>query len=273
MHRWFWLRVGYHRLRRQVDWRRHPLPWATRVGAAEQFPQVVAERDSPLRRAPNGAIAAYTEEKTHNLTLAARRIDGLALEPGEVFSFCRTVGSTTRRRGYRPALELIEGKLRAEIGGGLCQLSNLLFLLALDIHAEIVERHRHSYDLFRDIDRTVPFGCGATVFYNYVDLQFRNSLPFPVMVSVAVAAPVLRACVLAPQALPFQVRIVETDSRFFRRHGAVYRANRLWREVEYRDGRGLVRELLCENECRVMYPADDLVDESPADGGASCTGE
>ena len=267
MNHWFWLRVGYHRLRRHVSWLWHPLPWATLLGDPNQFPHVVAERDSPLQRAPDGAIAAYTEEKTHNLALAIRKIDGLAVGAGEVFSFCRRVGKTTRQEGYRPALELIEGRLRPEIGGGLCQLSNLLFLLALDVNAEIVERHRHSYDLFRDVERTVPFGCGATVFYNYVDFQFRNTLPFPVLVSAEVAPPVLRARILAPQPLPFQVRITETDARFFHRDGAVYRANRLWREITWLDGRAPIRELLFENECRVLYPADDLIDQSAAEGG------
>jgi len=264
---WFWLRVGCRQLLCHARWLCRPLPWATRAGDPDQFPHVVADRESPLRRAPDAAIAAYTEEKTHNLALAVQKIDGLAIGPGEVFSFCRRVGKTTRRQGYRPALELIQGRLSPEIGGGLCQLSNLLFLLALDINAEIVERHRHGYDLFRDVERTVPFGCGATVFYNYVDFQFRNTLPFPVLVSAAVASPVLRARVLAPQPLPFQVKIIETDARFFRRNGEVYRANRLWKEVDWRDGSAPARELLSENECRVLYPADDLVERSDGSGG------
>ena len=260
MNTWLRARVSYHRLRRHIDWWLHPLAWACRSGDREQFPEVVAARSSPLKRAPEGAIAAYTQEKTHNLQLAAGKMDGLVIEPGQVFSFCRTVGKTTRRGGYLPALELLEGELRAEVGGGLCQLSNLLFLLAADINAEIVERHRHSFDLFRDVERTVPFGCGATVFYNYVDLQFRNTLPFAVLLSVDVQPSLLKAQVRAPRSLPLRVRIVETDHRFFRREGQVYRANRVWKEVEWLDNRPSTRELLIVNECEVLYPADDLVD-------------
>jgi vancomycin resistance protein VanW len=242
-----------------MHWLLNPLPWARGRGSAADFPQVVAVRTSPLRRAPDGAIAAFTEEKTHNLGLACARVSDHVIEPGEVFSFCRTVGKTTRARGYLPALELIQGELRPEIGGGLCQLSNLLFVLALDTNAEIVERHRHSFDLFRDVGRSVPFGCGATVFYNYVDFQFRNTLPFPVLLRAAVETEVLRGEVRAAQPLPFKVRIFETDHRFFRRRGDVYRANRVWREVCWYDGRDSAAELVLANECRVMYPADDLV--------------
>ncbi len=263
----FWAKVACHRLRRSVDWLLNPLPWATDRGSAADFPRVVAVRTSPLRRAPDGAIAAFTEEKANNLRLACARVNNLVLGPGEVFSFCRTVGKTTRRRGYLPALELIRGELRPEIGGGLCQLSNLLFLLALDINAEIVERHRHSFDLFRDTGRTVPFGCGATVFYSYVDLQFRNTLPFPVMLSTWVDPDVLRGEVRAARPLPFEVRIFETDHRFFRRGGDIYRANRIWKEVRRHDGRGSVAELVLENECKVMYPADVLVPPEVQDSG------
>jgi vancomycin resistance protein VanW len=194
--------------------------------------------------------------------LAAAKVNGAVIAPNQVFSFCRTVGKTTSSAGYLPALELIQGELRAEIGGGLCQLSNLLFLLALDINAEIVERHRHSFDLFRDVERTVPFGCGATVFYNYVDFQFRNTLPFAVLLNVRVDPEVLHAEARAMEPLPFDVRVYETDHRFFRRDGAVYRANRIWRQVRWHDGRHCEPELIAANECRVLYPADDLVGEA-----------
>jgi vancomycin resistance protein VanW len=263
--RWFGLRVAYHQFRRHVEWWRHPLPWASAKVAADEWPVVVAARRSPLARAPDGAISAHTAEKTRNLTLACARINGVRLGPGEVFSFHRLVGPTTRRAGYLPALEMHDGQLQAAVGGGLCQLANLLFLLALDVDAEIVERHRHSLDLFRDVDRTVPFGCGATVFYNYVDLQFRHRLDTDLVIKARVVPPDLTAEVRARAPLPFTVHIEEREHRFYRRDGEIRRHNELWRVVDWHDGREARRELLCINDCRVLYPADDLVSEK-ADG-------
>ena len=260
MKRFFTLRAAVHRWRRSLDWHLHPRPWAARREDAAAYPVVVAGRSSPLQRAPDGAIAAYTAEKTQNLRLAAARVDGLVIAPGEVFSFCRTVGPTTAHRGYLPALEMHDSAMGPAVGGGLCQLANLLLLLAIDVNAEVVERHRHSFDLFRDVERSVPFGCGATVFYNYVDFQFRNRLEVPLLLRIAVEPPVLTGEVRAAAPLPFRARIVETDHRFFRVQGQVYRANRIWREVEWPEGR-VERELLFENCCRVRYLADDLVEE------------
>jgi len=161
----------------------------------------------------------------------------------------------------------------AAVGGGLCQLANLLYLPALDIDAAVVERHHHGVDLFRDAGRTVPFGVGATVFYNYLDLRFRNALSFPVRLGVRVEPPLLTCEMRAVRPLPFVVRLIETDHRFFRRDGVVYRANRVWREVEelaapthavadpaWVGSRPSRLELLLVNESRVLYEADDLVD-------------
>ena len=261
MHIPFGMRVAVHRFRRSVDSRLHPLPWATERQHPEAFPLTLTEHTSPLQRAPDGAIAACTDEKIHNLRLACQQIDGLVLPPNSVFSFCRSVGKTTREKGYLPALELHDGIMQPSVGGGLCQLSNLLLLVALEINAEIIERHRHSYDLFRDVERTVPFGCGATVYYNYIDFQFRNSLPFPVCLHAAVTPPLLRVSIHAAHPLFFQVSIRETDHQFFRRQGQVYRKNRIWRHLSWPDGRPEERELLFDNVCRVLYPADDLVTE------------
>ncbi|OPZ84445.1 MAG: Vancomycin B-type resistance protein VanW [bacterium ADurb.Bin429] len=256
----FGLRVMVHQLRRYAEWLLHPRPWAVGRGKLDEYPVLAVERSSPLQRAPDGAISSYCAEKTRNLRLACAKVDGLVIAPGEVFSFCRAVGPTTRQAGYLPALELRDGALGPAVGGGLCQLANLLFLLAVQVNAEIIERHRHSYDLFRDVGRTVPFGCGATVFYNYVDFQFRNTLPFPLLLRAAVEPPELHSALYAREPLPFTATIVETDHRFFRRDGDIYRANRLWRDVAWHDGH-TTHELLFENECRVLYDAEDLVEE------------
>ena len=83
----FWTKVACHRLRRHIQWRLRPLPWATRHGDPSDFPSIVASRTSPLRRAPDGAIAAYTEEKTHNLRLACARLNRLVVAPGDTKNF------------------------------------------------------------------------------------------------------------------------------------------------------------------------------------------
>ena len=111
-----------------------------------------------------------TAGKVQNLRVACRALDGLEIPAGATFSFWKQVGRTTRRKGYATGRELREGCLVANRGGGLCQLSNLLYNAALEAGFEIVERHAHSRMLpgsMAEEDRD------ATVFWNYVDLRFR----------------------------------------------------------------------------------------------------
>ncbi len=69
---------------------------------------------------------------------------------------------------------LFYGNVKNGTGGGLCQLSNLIYWMTLHTPLTVTERHRHSYDVFPDSNRTQPFGSGATCAYNYLDLQIKN---------------------------------------------------------------------------------------------------
>ena len=63
--------------------------------------------------------------KIDNLKIVVERINGTIIKPGETFSFCKTVGLPTKRKGYKLGMELSFGEARAGIGGGICQSSNL----------------------------------------------------------------------------------------------------------------------------------------------------
>ena len=82
--------------------------------------------------------------KVHNLRLAVKKLDGLEISGGEVFSFWKNVGQASRLKGFVVGRELREGCIIPNVGGGLCQISNALYDAALKANFEIVERHAHS---------------------------------------------------------------------------------------------------------------------------------
>ncbi len=169
------LRLGkaYFSWKRRLSWYFSSTRYAAaRSNASLAYP--VCAHSSPLVRPLRNLDMHLQENKKRNLALAARCIDGLLLEPGETFSFWKLIGNPTKNRGYLEGLVLCQGGLRAGTGGGLCQLSNLIYWMTLHSPLRVVERSRHSYDVFPDADRTQPFGSGATVAYNYVDLQIHN---------------------------------------------------------------------------------------------------
>jgi VanW like protein len=150
---------------------------------------VVAEKRAPLWREVSAEEFPLTAGKVENLRIAAGAFHGLEIPPGGVMSFWRQLGRTTRRKGYRSGRELREGCIVPAIGGGLCQLSGLLYQAALDAGLEIIERHGHS--------RVVPGSqaeqdLDATVFWNYVDLRFRSQLPWRIEIEITATELVAR---------------------------------------------------------------------------------
>lgn len=139
-------------------------------GDINAFSHVWAESRMPLWSETSPAELALQRGKVQNLRCALRRLDGACIPAGECFSFWKQIGQATTRRGYAPGRLLREGCLIPAIGGGLCQLSNALYDVALQADCEIVERWAHS--------RIVPgsvaqLGRDATVAWNYIDLRFR----------------------------------------------------------------------------------------------------
>ncbi len=139
------------------------------------------------------------------------------------------------------------------VGGGLCQISNGLYWTAVRAGMRIVERHRHGLDLFPDHQRTVPFGCGATVVWCHTDLRFQNPFAVPVVLRTRVDDGSL-TCVLRTADDPgIRVEVREVDHRFFRAGTAWMRENRLLRRITRSDGSVLVDEELAHNVGRVLY--------------------
>ena len=96
------------------------------------------------------------------------------MEPKQSFSLWKNVGRPTKIKGYKEGLVLHQGKISKGTGGGLCQLGNLLFWIFAHSPLEVTERHRHAFDVFPDVNRKVPFGAGATLSFNYIDLKAIN---------------------------------------------------------------------------------------------------
>jgi len=245
-------------LRRIQDTQRRIRPTRRFASRSDVYPIRLFEHSSRLLKAVPDHLMPLQRNKVRNLELGCASMDRLLLAPGEVFSFCALVGRTSPRRGFVDGLEMHDGKMVGAPGGGLCQLANLLFWMALHLDLEILERHRHGLDLFPDDGRTVPFGMGATVFYNYRDLRFRNSLSQPLLLRVRVDPPRLWGAFYSNRRLPFQVEVVEQMHRFYRDdQGAVWRENSVAKRFTYSDGRAARIEQLAQNQGRVCYEIDE----------------
>lgn len=133
-------------------------------------PILLAESQSSLWTAENEVENSLQFGKVQNLRKACLRLHGVEVPAGQVFSFWKQVGRARRSAGYALGRELRQGCLIPSVGGGLCQLSNSLYDLALQSGCDIIERHAHSAVV---PGSAAEQGRDATVFWNYVDLRFR----------------------------------------------------------------------------------------------------
>ncbi|RJQ56421.1 MAG: hypothetical protein C4521_00375 [Actinobacteria bacterium] len=265
------LKLELLRLMRLPVWlvERHLLsPVRAEAGERPRFSAVLSVSSSPLMRDIPNYGGRLQAGKERNVTLAASLLDGVIVPANRVFSYYHTLGRPTRLRGFRRGLELHAGRSSKGIGGGCCQVANMLYLLALEGGMKIVERHRHGLDLFPDRDRAVPFGCGATVFYNYMDLRFENPLPQPVMLKMWVQEGALHGELRALEAPEWRAEVYEVGHRFFRKNGDWFRENRIRRRFLLPDGAVLLDREEAHNIGRVLYEPHECGGGEPDEHGA-----
>jgi vancomycin resistance protein VanW len=250
-------------LRRIRDIPARPRPSRSTAAHPGAYTFRVFQHSSKLLKTVPDHLMPLQLNKVRNLEIGCSRMDGLLLEPGDIFSFCSLVGRTSYRKGFVDGLEMHDGRMLGAPGGGLCQLANLLYWMAIHLDLDILERHRHGLDLFPDDGRAVPFGMGATVFYNYRDLRFRNSLAQPLLLRVEVDPPLLRGAFHSDRGLPFRVEVVEQMHRFYRDdRRVVWRENRVAKRITYVVGRDPQLKPIAHNLGRVCYEVDEALIES-----------
>ncbi len=118
-------------------------------------------------------FAGSIENRAYNINLAATRINGALVEPGETFSFNKTVGDISSLTGYKQAYVISGGKTILGDGGGVCQVSTTLFRAALNAGLPITERNQHAYRVgYYEQDRGP--GIDAAIYTPSVDFKFKN---------------------------------------------------------------------------------------------------
>jgi len=246
------LAVAYHRSRRWVAWQCEHQPLAQKVTG--HLPCLVKRHSSRLIKILGDSDLQLQKNKVVNLSIIAPLLDGVQIAPGETFSFCRLIGRPTRKRGFLEGMELSRGRAQSGIGGGICQMANLLHWLVLHSPLTVTQRSAHSFDPFPDENRSMPFGTGCAVFYNYVDLCFRNDTPYTFQLKIWLTGTDLWGELFSDQKIAETYKIYEKNHRFLKRGNEFYRSNQIWRRVmERTTGRHLRDEKLKENFVRVMY--------------------
>ncbi len=221
---------------------------------SDLLPHVIFRHQTPLRRDLNDAHKLQ-ENKIVNLRLAIQKINKIILEPSQLFSYWYLIGRPSRRKGYLPGMILKEGRVESGVGGGLCQLSNLIYWMTLHTPLKVTERWRHSYDVFPDSKRSQPFGSGATCAYPNIDLQILNQTAARFQLHLYLTETHLVGEWRSNQPLRVKYRVYE-EEHLMRQElwGGYTRHNRIMRDtIDVATGRMLDTETVVENHAIMMY--------------------
>ncbi len=253
---WLRLRAGraYYAFRRYLLWCSPRYRWAKRQPGSDPLPELQFAHATPLRRNLRGEEEQLQENKIVNLQLAVQRLNGVILYPGETFSYWRLIGNPSRRKGYLDGMVLFLGQIGSGVGGGLCQLSNLVFWMALHTPLTVVERYRHSHDVFPDANRTQPFGSGATCAYPHRDLMIRNDTDRPFQLLLRVGETHLEGEWRSVVPPTYRFEIVERNPSIDQAYwGGYVRHNEIFRRIYKASGELLEEQFLFANDAIMMY--------------------
>jgi vancomycin resistance protein VanW len=166
---------------------------------------------------------AHFEGKLHNLNQAVARLNGLRVDPTTTVSFWRAIGRPSARNGFQTGRAIVDGRLSADIGGGLCQAASLLYELGLRTGMQIVERHAHSRDLYTEDTRFTPLGLDAAIVWGFKDVRWTNAHDHGVVLAFEVRGETLIGSVFGTNAAPAYDLEISRRDEDGQRHAEVRR--------------------------------------------------
>lgn len=257
----YFMSVWEKRAKRYFSWYFDGKKYAKHI-SAEKLPYRVKKHQSVLIRKLGDSDMQLQSNKVVNLKIAIKNIDGIIIKPGETFSFCKLVGLPAKWKGYLQGMELSGGEARPGIGGGICQISNLIHWLVIHAPLTVIERYHHSYDPFPDDKRILPFGSGATVFYNYRDFQFTNNTGYTFQINLWLSKKCLDGELRINEELPCAYHVFEKNHQFLKLNGEYYRKNEIWRNktIKKKSGEIIETELITKNFAKVKYVPEDYAE-------------
>lgn len=146
----------------------------TNMIGTEAFPDLLSDFSTKY--------SASNKNRTTNLILAANKINGTVLMPGEIFSYNKIVGERTIEAGYKEAPIYVEGRVEDGLGGGICQITTTLYNAVLYANLEVTERSNHQF-----VPSYANASRDATVVYGAIDFKFKNNRDYPIKITCSVS--------------------------------------------------------------------------------------
>ena len=226
----------------------------TRTQQKKQLPYEIFKSRAMMIYTHSGYDIQYQYNKVHNLKLAAAKVDGIVIKPGECFSLCYAIKDADKDEPYLEGLSLSNGKTTGEYGGGLCQLSNLLYWVFLHTPLTVTERHGHGTESIPPAYPNELAGIDATIAEGWLDLKVKNDTCHAFQISVTFEGDDIIGAVRSESEKCYDYKVYNTSCDYIRKGGVLYQEADVARKKRSCFTGCESEEILYHNHCVIGYP-------------------
>lgn len=223
------------------------------------LPNTVFETSSLMLNENSGFDMKYQINKVHNLKLAAKTINKVLIEPNDTFSFWQLVRWADRYEKYKDGLNLVNGKIVGSYGGGLCQLSNMLFWLFLHTPLTIVERHGHAALSFPSTTDDLPCGTDATINEGWLDLKVCNETDNTFQIVISFDDNFMYGRILSQNPVNIDYSVFNSSVSYIKRNEKIYQIASVCRSETDKKTCRQTEKNLYVNQCEIAYELPDSI--------------
>ena len=224
------------------------------------LPHLLFTSGCPLYNRETGFDMVYQQNKVFNLKLAAKVLNGLVIKPHETFSFWQIVRNADKTTPYKEGLLVSDGVLTTSYGGGMCQMSNLLFWLFLHTPLTIIERHGHGIKDFPDPPSDAPLGVDATILEGWIDLKVRNDTDSSFQIIIAFDDESIIGSIFTNEPVKVSYTVSNDNLSYRREKGKIIETvDVVQYSISAKTGQKLSSKVAYRNVCEIGYNLPDTV--------------
>lgn len=227
----------------------------------ENLEYEVFSSKSRLINLDSGYDIEYQINKIDNLKLVAKTMNKIIIEPNETFSFWMLAKNAEKNGKYKEGLVVINNKTVPQKGGGLCQMSNLLFWLFIHTPLTIIERHPHSAETIPHVKGDIPEGVDATIAEGWLDLKVKNETNQRFQLTLDFDEEFIYGRILSNEFQEVIYKIKSENLKYKKEHEKIYRYNEIYKEGHSFFKKNLIsREQILKNKYEIKYEIDSQIE-------------
>ncbi len=188
----------------------------------DELPYEVCRAKTLMINENSGYDIIFQKNKVENLKIASKTMNHILIYPQETFSFCYLLKNSKKYGKYKEGLTLVDDKIVAQKGGGLCHLSNLLHYIFLMSPLTVIERHPHKVKSFKDSDESSIQGIDATISSGWLDLKVKNETNNIYQIDISFDDEYMYGKILSDKELGVYYEIVNEKLKYIKQNGKIY---------------------------------------------------